>query len=260
MREPGAERVRGRGVDRLLDILECLERADRPMSVKEIAASLAAPKSTLYLLVEMMAARDYLEALPNGRYQLGSRLGWLGMAFGRQASFTRIARRQLALLAAETRMIAELVVVDNWIQFVPMAVNEDRSPYTTSSEGARFPLPRTASARFLLAGFAREDILRNIPPEHYLLPNGERLTPEGFLADIEATRGKPVYIARGWVDPHVTCIAAPLLAPGGDCPAALSLVMPLHEIDSREEELCAAILAAARHLSEQLRIMPFHHA
>lgn len=253
------EKVRGRGTDRLLDILECLERAEQPLSVKEIATQLRAPKSTLYLLMEMLAARDYLEALPNGRYQLGPRLGWLGMAFGRQASFTRIARRHLRQLAVKARMISELVVIDNWTQFVLMAENGDPNPYTTSSEGARFPLPHTASARFLLAGCPREEILRNIPREHYRLPSGEWQTPEGFLADIEKTRGRSIYITRGWVDLRVSCIATPLFNPGGSCVAALSLVMPLSEIDNREDELCAALLATARDLNEQLKIVPFHY-
>src|SRR5690606_32495423 len=125
-------------------------------------------------------------------------------------------------------------------------------------EGARFPLPHTASARFLLADHPQEEILRNIPPEHYQLPGGEWLTPEGFLADIEASRGKAIYITRGWVDLRLSCIATPLFGQSGACVAALSLVMPLSEIDERQDELCALLLATARELNEQLKIVPFH--
>lgn len=90
--------------------------------------------------------REYLEALPNGRFQLGGRFGRLGMAYGRHASFAIIARKALADLASSTRMIAELVVVDDWTQFVPLAAVDKANPYLRSSEGARIPLPHTASA------------------------------------------------------------------------------------------------------------------
>lgn len=251
------EKIRGRGVDRLLDVFDEMERADQPMTVSDLARRLGAPKSTVYLLVDLLVEREYLDSLPNGRYQLGARFGRLGMAYGRHASFANIARKALSELAARTKVVAELVVIDSWIQFVPFAAVDETNPYLRSSEGARFPLPHTASARFLLRDVPRETILRNIPNAHYNLPNGQRVSREQFLADIENARHLETYSTRGIVDPHLSCIAAPLLDHEGNCVAAVSLVMPLTELDSREAELSLMLLETAVFLTNQLKVVPF---
>ena len=257
MSEAERMRVRGRGTDRLLDILDHLERSDQPITVKELSEQLEAPKSTIYLLVELLVERNYLEASPNGRYQIGPRLGRLGMAFGRRASFPLIVRQALRELASRTGVIAELVVVDNWMQFVMFAAVDEGNPYLKSSEGARFPLPHTASARFLLRDVSPDIILKNIPESHYHFLNGSRISPKQFLKDIKASRSRETYSTRGIVDPHLSCIATPVFAPDGLCVAALSLVMPLTEIDGREAELNGAILEAGRALTDQLKTIPF---
>jgi DNA-binding IclR family transcriptional regulator len=251
------EKIRGRGVDRLLDVFDEMERGDQPMTVLDLARRLGAPKSTIYLLVDLLVEREYLEPLTNGRYQLGPRFGRLGLAYGRHASFAIIARKALVELANRTKVIAELVVVDNWIQFVPLAAVAESNPYLRSSEGARFPLPHTASARFLLRDVPREAILQNIPAAHYDLPNGEHTSCEQFIADIEAARHRETYSTRGLVDPHLSCIAVPLLDPDGNCIAALSLVMPLTELDFREGELSVMLLETAQSLTSQLKVVPF---
>jgi len=251
------EKIRGRGVDRLLDVFDEMEHSDQPITVSDLARRLGAPKSTVYLLVDLLAEREYLEALPSGRYQLGPRFGRLGMAYGRHASFATIARKALSDLASRSRVIAELVVVDSWLQFVPLAAVDESNPYLRSSEGARFPLPHTASARFLLRDVSREALLQNIPAAHYVLPNGEQISRDWFIADIQAARGRDSYSTRGIVDPHLSCIAVPLLDADARCVAALSLVMPLTELDSREPELTAMLLETAVSLTEQLRVVPF---
>ncbi len=251
------EKIRGRGVDRLLDVFDAMERADQPMTVSDLARGLGAPKSTVYLLVDLLVQREYLEALPNGRFQLGGRFGRLGMAYGRHASFAIIARKALADLASSTRMIAELVVVDDWTQFVPLAAVDKANPYLRSSEGARIPLPHTASARFLLRDVPRETILENIPAGHFEFPNGEQISPEQFLKDIETTRNRKTYATRGIVDPHLSCIAVPLLDQEGHCVAAVSLVMPLTELDTRQTGLSALLLQTAEFLTSQLKVVPF---
>lgn len=251
----GTVSVRGRGTDRILDVLDHLEKVS-PVTVKDLASALKAPKSTLYLLVELLVAREYLEAASDGHYQLGPRAGRLGMAYGRTNSFPAVARQLLQELADASGVVAELVVLENWMQFVAFAMTSADNPYLRSSEGARFPLPHTASARFLLRDVPPNTILREIPAEHYRFPNGDSITPQAFIDDIAASRDALACSTRGIVAPHLSCIAAPLLGPDGKCRAAVSLVMPLAEIDAHEAVLTQTVLRTAAALSEQMRMIP----
>lgn len=250
------ERIRGRSVDRLLDILDLFEKDGHELTIKDISHRIRAPKSSIYLLVELMRERGYLAARSSGRYQLGPRLGRLGNAFGRQATFSALAREALQELALRTRVVAELVVLEDWMQFVMFAAVSEASPYLKSPEGTRFPLPHTASARFLLRDVPSEVILKNIPSSHYNLPNGGIVDKEVFINEIRFCKDKAYYTTRGIVDPHLSCIAVPLLSSEKKCIASLSLVMPLTEIDERESELATAVIEAAQALNEKLDFLP----
>lgn len=58
-------------------------------------------------------------------------------------------------------------------------------------------------------------------------------------------------------DPHLSCIAVPLLDQEGHCVAAVSLVMPLTELDTRQTGLSALLLQTAEFLTSQLKVVPF---
>ena len=120
---------------------------------------------------------------------------------------------------------------------------DEANPYLRSSEGARFPLPHTASARFLLRDVPRETILRTSRHVTSSFRTAE-ISPEQFLKDIETTRNRKTYATRGIVDPHLSCIAVPLLDQGTRRRCRFP-VMPLTELDTRETELSALLLQTA---------------
>ncbi|MBT9433499.1 helix-turn-helix domain-containing protein [Candidatus Sodalis endolongispinus] len=76
-------RTRVRGIDRTLQILDCLQNRQSPITTYEVAKDLAAPLSSIYSLVDVLVASRLLERDENGMICLGARLYRYGLAYAR---------------------------------------------------------------------------------------------------------------------------------------------------------------------------------
>ncbi|WP_174249719.1 helix-turn-helix domain-containing protein [Candidatus Sodalis sp. SoCistrobi] len=76
-------RTRVRGIDRTLQILDCLQNRQCPITTYEVAKDLSAPLSSIYSLVEVLVASRLLERDENGMIWLGARLYRYGLAYAR---------------------------------------------------------------------------------------------------------------------------------------------------------------------------------
>lgn len=256
MAESKAEPMRGRGTDRVLDILDFLAAKGTPCTVPEICVGISSPRSTTYLLIERLEARGYLEKVDSNAYQLGSSVALLGKMAMKHLDFARFIRTAVQQLAADANQLAEFVTLDSWKQLVLMAAAGRRPSYLLSAEGSRHPLPRTASSRFLLRDFSRQEILENIDESDYVLRDGSVMTPDDFMASIESARGSDVFALHGQVDPHLACIASPVLNEEGRCLATMSLVVPLVDFEGRFDFYADHTRRMAKAVSEQLSLIP----
>lgn len=256
MAESKAEALRGRGTDRVLDILDFLAAKGTPHTVPEICVGISSPRSTTYLLIERLEARGYLEKVDNSAYQLGRRVAVLGKVAMQHLDVARFIRAAVQQLAADADQLAEFVAFDSWKQLVLMAAVARRPSYLLSAEGSRHPLPRTASSRFLLRDFTRQEILDNIDERDYVLRDGSVMTPDAFIASIDSARGSDVFALRGQVDPHLACIASPVLNAEGHCLATMSLVVPLLDFEGRADFYADHTRRMANAVTEQLSLIP----
>jgi DNA-binding IclR family transcriptional regulator len=257
MREQGkTQALRGRGTDRVLDILDFLAAKGSSCTIPEIAAGTSSPRSTTYLMVEQLESRGYLDRSDSNRYRLGRSAALVGKAAMKHLDFARFARAAVQKLAAEADQLAEFVALDGWKQVVLMAAMARRPSYMLSAEGSRHPLPRTASSRFLLRDFAREQIVNGIPEPDYVLRDGSIMTPDAFIASIDSVRGSDVFALHGQVDPHLACIASPVFNIEGQCVATMSLVIPLVDLEGRFEFYAGHTRRAAETMTEQFSLAP----
>jgi len=69
---------------RTLRLMELFAAAERPLTLSEVAASLAIPKSSAHMLIGTLLAEGYLDEGPRGGYVLPARLagGWAGGPVG----------------------------------------------------------------------------------------------------------------------------------------------------------------------------------
>jgi DNA-binding IclR family transcriptional regulator len=241
---------RQRGVDRILDIFEELLRSRRPVRVGELARRLAAPRSTLYTLVNRLVAAELLEVTDDdGSVYFGRAMHLYGVAYSETNPLQRRAREVLDELAAKTEVTAQLCTLRG-NKYVVLDSRSGRGLFRiTTDVGVSVPLPWTASGRLLLDHLSPEQISALIPPEDYQLPDGRRVDPHKFLDDVAQARNEGFCVTAGLSDHFACCLAAPIRDNVGNSRATLCFVAPLETAEDRRRELIALLLEGASRLS-----------
>lgn len=248
---------RMRGLDRAFDILDVLRERRQPMRPYEIATRIGAPKSTAYELVNLLLAAGVLEyADKEGRVFLGRRLYFFGLAYQQRFDVTRECRTYLDHLSETTRETSQLCLLDGNKYTVAM-MHEGRRPFRISSDvGEPVPIPWTASGRLLVSHMNDGEILELIPPDDFILPNGERLAAEAFLEEVHGARQVGFFSFDSLADNFTHCFAAPVYQDDATCVATLCLIAPREDATRNYEHYRAALKAAAADLSDKLRSSP----
>lgn len=248
--------IRARGTDRLLDVLDLVAAQHQPLTRNAIAAALGAPRSTIYSVIDTLVARGFVDQIePEGLIVPGRLSGLLGQSYERSAPLAHQAREVIAELASATGEVAELDVLQGWQQLILISRTGRGHSYRSAVEGSRFPLPSTASSRFLLDGFALSDLERSIPPADFITATGIKVTPAELYREIGQARAQGYWITRALVDPYVACVTAPVRARDERCIGVICLVVALPEIDRRQAEYIAMTTEAAAKLSSYCALL-----
>lgn len=246
---------RARGTDRLLDILEYCESLNAPITRHALAQALKCPRSTVYVLVDQLVERGWLEENDAKDVMLGHRAGRLGLAYGKQARFEQHMRDAIQRLARDIGEVVEVNIIDRWQQLILMSATGKEHNYLRANEGSLFPLPQTASGLILLEGVSRSTIEKKIPPEHYRFNDGVLLSIDEFMERISHTSSTGYAIGRGMIDHYIGTICVAVRDRVGRVIAVLCVVVPLTELDNRIEGVLTKLQATANELTRMLAIM-----
>lgn len=223
-------------------ILRALEGTPQGLGISELAAATELPKSTTHRLVTALAAEQLASQDHEGRVRLGSAIARLGAA-SREALGEQL-RPVLLELRRRLDETVDLAVLDGAaVRFVDQ-VPAPRRLRAMSSIGELFPLHCTANGKALLAAMPMEQAEALLPARL------ERFTPqtivsrEKLLGELADVRETGVAFDR---EEHTEGICAVGAAVGGsaDPLAAISVPVPAPRFYGREEELTAAVGAAA---------------
>lgn len=244
---------RARGLDRAFEILQHLRLKRQPLRPNEIAAGIAAPRSSVYELVNLLLRQGALEySGDDGRVYLGRKLYFLGAAYAEQFDLMRECERLLDKLAEETRETAQLCLLEG-DKYTVAQMREGARPFRISSNvGDPVPIPWTASGRLLVSHLSDAEILALIPEEDFRLPSGRRLKPADFIAETRAAAAAGYVAFDSVVDTFTRCFAAPVFRPGRICVATLCLVAPREDGIRNERRYVRALAESAKDLSSRL--------
>jgi len=244
---------RARGLDRAFEILQHLRLKRQPLRPNEIAAGIGAPRSSVYELVNLLLRQGALEYHGgDGRVFLGRRLYFLGAAYAEQFDLMRECERLLAKLAEETRETAQMCLLEG-DKYTVAQMREGVRPFRISSNvGEPVPIPWTASGRLLVSHLSDAEILTLIPARDFQLPDGHRLDPAYFLAQVREAARRGAVSMDSVVDTFTRCFAAPVYRPGRVCVATLCLVAPREDGLRNNERYLNCLIEAARDLSGRL--------
>jgi|SRR5215216_1847827 len=238
-----------RKVMRVLDLFS-LEYPE--WGVSEVARALGLPKSSTSELMSSMTDQRLLSRRARGRYRLGWRLFELSQTLLDTTEFRSEARKVMEELVRCWKETMHLAVLDG----VQAVYIEKLQPTPAvkiriTRAGARLPAHSTGVGKVLLAHSEWEYVAEHLEDQGMpeLTPNTitnldvlaeelARVREEGCAYDLEETLV------------GLCCVAAPIHDSGGVGIAAVSFSVPCYRFHLKKDEYTAAILGAARRISE----------
>ncbi len=250
---------RARGTDRILDIIECVARLNRPVSRADVAHETGMPRSTVYALTDILLERAWLEE-SDSRLLLGPQAGFVSNAYLRERGFEAMARDVLSAMAAETGVLAELDVVEDWLHVVAISEGSLAQGYISPIEGARLPLMPTAAARVMLADLTEAQILASVREGELVDVPGQPVTMAEFLDQLRLYRAQGYTTVTGWFDGTVSTLACPVRDGEGRTMASVCFIVPTAELNRRRAFFLDQLMRGAEALSALLRRMRWVYA
>ncbi len=248
-----ARKPRTSGAERAFQIIEGLVELGEPATAYQIAKRLAAPLSTIYETIALLERLEVLQRRDNeGRFYLGPRLHFYGLAYSRGLETDEVFRREAETLSRISGENVQICVRDGDYMVVSVMADGADQFHISSRPGSRTPFNWTASGRLLIGALPPKEraaiFARAVPS-----PTGRAVTDPAALEKVcrEAwRRGYCAQIAES--DFAVACIAAPILDSSGACVATVSLVVPEKTAKERDRELAKLAMASAGNIETQL--------
>jgi DNA-binding IclR family transcriptional regulator len=229
---------RQRSLDRLFALLAFLHKHGKPIRIGDLARLLDAPRSSTYELVRLLVEAGLLEqGSVDGTVFFGKTMYFYGMDFVREHDLVSRARAEVDSLARQTGETSQFCMPQGrFYTVVHMAAGT--RPFRISSDiGTQIPLPWTASGRLFLGHLSDREIRALVAPEDLVMPNGEVIGIDDFIASVAQAKARGYCITSGLVDAFTYCIAAPIFGPDKHVAATLCFVVPVDTPDDRCDEL-----------------------
>jgi IclR family transcriptional regulator, KDG regulon repressor len=218
-------------VNRAFAILGLI-RTSGPLSVREAAAQLGLPRSSVHELMHTLAALGAVAPADgaSGRFTLGLLLHELGSAYLSQVDVAREGMQAVEAVAAACGETVHLATLDG-VEVVYLAkVDSIHAVRMVSAVGRRLPAHCTGVGKALLSGLPDEEVVRRYGGGDAALP---AMTPRS-IPTVAALLDALVEVRRLGcsVDDcesnrDVRCVAAPVHDHRGTMVAAMSISVPI---------------------------------
>lgn len=237
----------GRGVERLLDLLEWLAETPGPSGLATISTALGMPKSSTLLMLRSLTERGYLERLPSGDYALRRLPGeGAGSGAGRGALLALVGP-YLAAAVEETGESGFLAVMDDGqIRYLNKIMPAREIRYDRDISMTR-PAHKVASGIVLLAAGSDAEL------SDYALAAGLTGEERAALTDAVATaRTAGVYMNLKGVVEGAAGAAAVLRDASGHPIGAVNVSGPQPRLAANVAQVSQAVLNTAKAINEEL--------
>jgi DNA-binding IclR family transcriptional regulator len=217
-----------KSVGKVLDILEFLADARRPVGVSEVARAVNFHVSTAHRLLRTLASRGYVDQDDALRqYVLGPRLLALSGAYRGSGMLLQVARPELERLRDAIGETIHLGVYRDR-RVIEVASARSRQPVSVT-QGAGFQDPAHCSAlgKVLLAHLPADELTNLLAagPLERRTPRSITRKPE-LLRALEAVRRDGFAVDEEELASDLCCLAVPVADASGRVIAALSVAMP----------------------------------
>lgn len=239
----------GAGADRVLYVLATLARHDGPLTIAALAEKTGLAQSTLYRQVALLKRWGFV-AEHEGEYGPGPLCVQLAWGFDQSSFLIHEAQPDMASLAAASgETIGLLVAVKD--QAVCLDMIESQHPLRCSfTKGRGLPLARGASAKSLLAFMP----LGRLQAALAYLADEAGVAPSRLEDELERIRGQGYAVTDSEVDAGVWGVSVPIFQRPNQAVASITLMAPSTRAAQRPDALIAMTVAAARRISDRLKV------
>ncbi|MCM3502297.1 IclR family transcriptional regulator [Microbacterium sp. P26] len=219
-----------RSVERALDLLELLERADRPLRLVDLGRGTGLSTATVLRLLGVLQRRDLVSSV-GGDYRLG--VATLGMAHGYISTdpLSNRARPHLQQLADTTRLTTSLYVRSGDERILAVRVDGEHPLRYQLPLGRRLAL-HLGAGKPILAHLTADEIARILEAlGETQTAGGLTVSTEGLDADLAAIRRNGFHVSVAERDTAVASVSVPVFSSTGEVIASLSASGPVEATD-----------------------------
>ncbi|MCP2168359.1 transcriptional regulator, IclR family [Goodfellowiella coeruleoviolacea] len=243
-----------KSADRTVELLEVLASADRRLTLTELHRTLNYPKSSLYMLLQTLVGRGWVEVdADRGTYGIGVRALLVGTSYLDHDPVVQVAARVMEQVRQEVNETVHLARLDGPDVVYLASRESEHHLRVVSRVGRRLPAHATSLGKALLAERDRDEVDVLLPGELAALTPDTVVDRAALHEQLARFRVAGYAHEREENTPGLGCfaVALPYRRPVLD---ALSCSVPLGRLDAEhEQQVVAALLTAARTITDLLR-------
>lgn len=212
-------------VGKALNVLDQIAAFDRPVKFSELLEASSYPKATLYRLLQTLTQQGMLAYEPErGTYALGVRLVRLAHQAWRSSSLAPVARGYIDALSAQVGETVHLAQLDHG-QVLYVDKRNARVPIDMYSQAGKVgPVYCTGVGKAMLAFLSEEEQRHVIEMQSFHRFTNTTLTHATALRkEITLIRSRGYAFDNEEHEPHIICVALPILSQNGRVLGGLSV-------------------------------------
>ncbi|MBB1592516.1 IclR family transcriptional regulator [Achromobacter sp. UMC46] len=239
-------------IRRTHDILRVLAGRRTPAKAAELAQACQLAKSTLYLLLDCLEQRRWIER-KDGGYVIGIELMALGAAYLRHDGLAAAFHAAAGDFVARCNEVVQLAVLDGF-DVVYLAREDARRPVRLVSDlGLRLPAHACALGKALLANLPPDELAARVPAELPRVTDRTLATPDALYRELDQVRQTGLGQDHEEMATGLVCYAAYVgVTPLGKR-AAVSTSIPTDRLDdAHRRAVTDGIREVARRIAQQV--------
>jgi IclR family acetate operon transcriptional repressor len=238
-------------VERVLDILEAFEKAQKPLSLTDIAELTGMPKSTCHGIVGTLTARGYLYSLTRPRALYPTRRFFdLARTVHEKDPFVERVMPMLERLRDSSR---ETVILGKRQGDAVIYLQVVESPHSirySAKPGEFKPLHSSSIGKALMGSLKEADLRALLAGRPLPAVTGSTLTDEeALIADVLESRRRGYFLTRGENVPDVWAVSA-FLSVNSET-LAVAIAGPRHRMEANVMEHAQLLVATCGFIARQ---------
>jgi DNA-binding IclR family transcriptional regulator len=234
------------------DVLQHLTASRSPVKASELLAATRLSKSTLYLLLESLERRRWIERSGDG-YVVGVRLFELGSAYLRHDGLQDAFRTLASTFVEKHNEVVQMAVLDGAEVFYVAREDPKRPVRLVSDIGTRLPAHCSALGKVIMAHMDDAEVAALLPPTLIALTEHTITKLPQLLKALAQVRRTGVALDIEEVSAGLHCFAAYVGVTAVGRRVAVSTSVPIERLDSRrEKQLAVSIVQLAQQIGARI--------